>query len=147
MKKKILITITTILFSLQNCNANSAPPKNIVVGNTYPVANKTAPAPVYTNFTDWLRTYQIPTETLLYVCLSAITQNNYQIEEIQFKTGTITFTAYTKEFILVTAKKDYKNSFVKILPADNNYNFSPTTLNKIFNYVDLNAGLGVQNVI
>ena len=138
MKNKILTLIALIIFNQLAANSASAPPKNL---------STTPQTPIYTSFTQCIKTYQLPTESLLYTCLSAINDNNYQIEEIQFKTGTIIFTAYSKEFILVTAKKDIKNSFVKILPADNNYNFSASTLNRIFTYIDLNSGTGTQNLI
>ncbi len=145
--KRLLLLFIMLTLSTNLCKAatTTAPPKNL--SGTYQVANKTPAPPPYTNFTDCLRIYQLPMENLLYVCLSAITDNNYQVEEIQFKTGTIVFTAYSKEFILITANKDYKNSFVKILPSDNNYNFSTSTINRIFNYIETNSGLGVQNII
>ncbi len=147
MKKLVLSTLLVLIFStsLHADAATTAPPKNL---QTSPVYNTVkTPAPIYTSFAQCIKTYQLPIETLLYTCLSAITDNNYQIDEVQFKTGTIIFTAYSKEFILVTAKKDMKNSFVKILPVDNNYNFSAATINKIFSYIDMNSGTGVQNLI
>lgn len=157
LTKKLLI-ISLLVFS-QAAFAVSAPPKNTSTSYykaTYPVVAKTAyvaaptqaPAPIpHTDFSQCVKTYPLSTENLVYMCLTALSLNNYQIKEIQFRTGTILFSANSKEFILTTARKDMKNSFVKILPSDNNYNFSPIVINKIYNYIDLNYGLGVQNII
>lgn len=124
-------------------SSTSSAIKKVNNSNSTPAAQ----TPVYTTFSQCIRTYPLSTENLLYTCLTALSQNNYQIKEIQFRTGTILFSVNSKEFILTTARKDIKNSFIKILPSDNNYNFSPIVINKVFNYIDLNYGLGVQNLI
>ena len=77
---------------------------------------------------EFAKSYKTSSENLLYLLLSAINEHNYSIEEIQFKTGSVLFKAYTKEFIASVSTKDGFNSFIKIIPADNNYNFSPMLL-------------------
>lgn len=97
--------------------------------------------------TDFAQTYKTTSENLLYLLLSAINEHNYAIEEIQFKTGSVLFKAYTKEFIASVSAKDGYNSFIKIIPADNNYNFSPVLLQKLHNYIELNNNISFKNVL
>ena len=147
MKNKIayaLIALITIATPL-NTFGEALPAKNLSVSQIQP-ATPAVQQP-YTSFAYCTKIYPLSTEALLYMCLSAINENNYIIQEIQFKTGTIIFAVNQKEFILTTARKDIKNSFIKILPVDNNYNFAPTPIQKVFSYIDINSGLGVQSII
>ena len=88
--------------------------------------------------TDFSKFYKTSSENLLYLLLSAINEQNYSIKEIQFKTGSVLFQAYSKEFIASVSMQDNYNSFIKIVPADNKYNFAPDLINKIHNYIEVN---------
>ncbi len=99
------------------------------------------------NNTDYSKAYKTNSENLLYLLLSAINEYNYSIQEIQFKTGSVLFKAYTKEFIASVSAQDGFNSFVKIIPADNNYNFSPDLLEKLHSYIELNDNINFQKVL
>ena len=96
---------------------------------------------------DFAKSYKTSSENLLYLLLSAINEHNYSIEEIQFKTGSVLFKAYQKEFIASIAAKDGYNSFIKIIPTDNNYNFSPALLQKLHNYIETNTGISFQKIL
>lgn len=96
---------------------------------------------------DFSKFYKTSSENLLYLVLSAINEQNYSIKEIQFKTGSVLFKAYSKEFIASVSAKDGYNSFVKIIPADNNYNFSPVLIQKIHNYIELNDTVIFQKLL
>ena len=96
---------------------------------------------------DFSKSYKTTSENLLYLLLSAINEHNYSIEEIQFRTGSVLFKAYTKEFIASVSAKDGYNSFIKIIPADNNYNFSPVLLEKLHTYIELNNNINFQKVL
>ncbi len=96
---------------------------------------------------DYAKSYKTTSENLLYLLLSAINAHNYSIEEIQFKTGSVLFKAYTKEFIASVSAQDGYNSFIKIIPADNNYNFSPTLIEKLHNYIETNNEIKFQKVL
>lgn len=133
MKKIIaLIYIVSILISAQNCFAQEVVPS----------ANK-----VVTNSVDYAKSYKTSSENLLYLLLSAINAQNYSIEEIQFKTGSVLFKAYTKEFIASVSAQDGYNSFIKIIPADNNYNFSPMLLEKLHTYIEINNNINYQKIL
>lgn len=96
---------------------------------------------------EFAKTYKTTSENLLYLLLSAINAQNYSIEEIQFRTGSVLFKAYTKEFIASVSAQDGYNSFIKIIPADNNYNFSPILLEKLHNYIEINNNINFQKVL
>lgn len=133
MNKLIALIFTvSILISAQSCFAQEVVPS----------ANKTA-----VNSVDYAKSYRTSSENLLYLLLSAINAQNYSIEEIQFKTGSVLFKAYTKEFIASVSAQDGYNSFIKIIPADNNYNFSPMLIEKLHTYIELNNNINYQKIL
>lgn len=133
MNKLIALIFTVlILISAQNCFAQEVVPS----------ANKAA-----VNSVDYAKSYRTSSENLLYLLLSAINAQNYSIEEIQFKTGSVLFKAYTKEFIASVSAQDGYNSFIKIIPADNNYNFSPMLLEKLHTYIEINNNINYQKIL
>ena len=88
---------------------------------------------------------------LLIMCFSVFANEpqdqNFKKNEIQFKTGSVLFKAYSKEFLAFVSAKDGYNSFIKIVPADNNYNFSPVLIEKIQNYIESNNNINFQKII
>lgn len=133
--KKFLILSATIFFLFQNCSfAETA----II---------QTNPNKIGYIASDFAQTYKTSSENLLYLLLSAINEHKYSIEEIQFKTGSVLFKAYSKEFIASVSTKDGYNSFIKIVPADNNYNFSPMLIKKLQNYIDANTSTNFQKIL
>lgn len=135
MKKIILLLFLINMFAFPNITFAEAVITSANVSKSVPIAS------------DFTKTYKTSSENLLYLLLAAINEHNYSIEEIQFKTGSVLFKAYTKEFIASVSAKDGYNSFIKIIPADNNYNFSPSLLQKLHNYIDLNNNIIFQKVL
>ncbi len=129
----ILILITAVLSGLK-CSADSAIPVNSVI-KSIPSAQEFA------------KSYKTSSENLLYLLLSALNEHNYSIEEIQFKTGSVLFKAYSKEFVASVCAKDGYNAFIKIIPADNNYNFSPALIEKLHNYIETNTKINFQKIL
>lgn len=128
MKKFIYLLIFSVFFiSAQKSYADNITPANTV--------------------SEFAKSYKTSSENLLYLLLSAINEHNYLIEEIQFKTGSVLFKAYTKEFVASVSAKDGFNSFIKIVPADNNYNFSPMLLEKLHSYIEMNNSIIFQKVL
>ncbi|MBQ8887128.1 MAG: hypothetical protein IJY61_05435 [Candidatus Gastranaerophilales bacterium] len=119
-------------------------PQTSFAENTIPVnsAIKTVHSRLY-----FAKSYKTTSENLLYLLLSAINEYNYSIEEIQFKTGSVLFKAYSKEFIASISAKDGYNSFIKIIPADNNYNFSPNLIQKLHTYIENNNSTYFQKIL
>lgn len=118
-------------------------------GTNAPSAYKPASVvvPQVTNIQDCVRTYAVPNEKLFYIALSAINSSNYKIVEIQSSTATVLFNVSSKEFLLSVSRKDANNSFVRITPADNNYNFPNTIVKRIYSYMDLNNSANIQKLI
>ena len=119
-------------------------PQNSFAENTIPV--NSAIKTVHSSL-DFAKSYKTTSENLLYLLLSAINEYNYSIEEIQFKTGSVLFKAYSKEFIASISAKDGYNSFIKIIPADNNYNFSPNLIQKLHTYIENNNATHFQKIL
>lgn len=135
MKKLLFALLTLSIFLIsQPVFADEVVPLNSTI--------KALPNPI-----DFAKSYKTTSENLLYLLLSAINEHNYSIEEIQFKTGSVLFKAYTKEFIASVSAQDGYNSFIKIIPADNNYNFSPSLIEKLHTYIELNNEINFKKVL
>ena len=135
MKKLLFALLTLPIFLIsQPVFADDVVPLNSTI--------KALPNPI-----DFAKSYKTTSENLLYLLLSAINEHNYSIEEIQFKTGSVLFKAYTKEFIASVSAQDGYNSFIKIIPADNNYNFSPALLEKLHTYIEINNEIKFQKIL
>ena len=135
MKKIIILSLIICSIVLQQ---KSFADTTMSVGNLV----KAIPSSI-----DFSKSYKTTSENLLYLLLSAINAQNYSIEEIQFKTGSVLFKAYSKEFIASVSAQDNTNSYIKIIPADNNYNFSPLLLQKLHNYIEVNNSTIFQKIL
>ncbi len=136
--KKLLLSLLLVNFVF-SISQNPLKAENVIPA---PAAIKSA----VSNF-DFAKTYKTSSENLLYLLLSALNENNYAIEEIQFKTGSVLFRAYTKEFIASIASHDNTSSFIKIIPADNNYNFSPLLIQRLHKYIEANDNIIFKNIL
>ncbi len=143
--------ILVILFLNLNILAEcaSAPPSNAIIKAYTPQSYSSIPvaAPAKVNISDCSKYYSIPNEQLFYLSLSAINNANYQILEIQSSGSKILFKVYAKEFLLLVSRQDSKSSFVRITPADSNYNFSDIVVKNIYSFLDRSASNGIKKVI
>lgn len=78
-------------------------------------------------------------EQLFYLTLAALNKMNYKIKEVQSKTGTVLFQVASREFLITIAHQDSNNTFIKILPTDSNYAFSPALVQNIFSFLKANS--------
>jgi len=85
------------------------------------------------------RTYIMPEEKMFYVAIAAIKANNFEVDEIQSKTGYILFTAVGKQYLASVVKIDSTHTQLKITPINNNYFFAPGIVLNVFRYIDLNG--------
>lgn len=85
------------------------------------------------------RLYSTSTEKLFYLTLSAINANNFQIDEIQSKTGYILFTAVNRQFLASILKFSSSKAMLRITPVSNVYYFQPGIVLNMFKYIDLNV--------
>lgn len=117
--------------------AEASLPQN---SNVKPAMAISTPTPHQTiaTYLDCVKIFQIPAENLFYLTLAGINDSNYNILELQSKTPSVLFKAYTKEFIVIISARDAKSSYMKILPVDNIYNFSESFVRRIFSYIEIN---------
>lgn len=100
----------------------------------------------YTSYKDCIRLYKLPYSKLYFLALSSINFNKYETVEMQSRNGYIIFEADGREFLLSVFKKDKNFTFIKLTPSDNNYYFSPSIPQKIFNYIDLHFNNDVKEL-
>ena len=137
MKNKFAIILSALLFF-----------------NLYAYAEEIIPAQpaqtqaivAYTNYRDCIKLYKIPANKLFFLTLSAIHNNKFQLLEMQSRNGYLIFEENGREFLLNVMKKDNNHTFLRLTPADNNYYFSPTIPQKIFNYIDSKTNAEIQEM-
>lgn len=135
MNNKIIFSLI-FAFGLFSCALANT---NVIPTVKPPVVATPKPAVVSTNFENCVRTYNTSVENLFYLTLAAINANNFQIDEIQSRTGYITFNAGNKPLLVSITSVSNKASMIKITPADNSYNFSPVITERIFGYLTKNV--------
>ncbi len=102
--------------------------------------------PQNVNFNICTRTYILPQDKLFYMAIASANANNFDVEEIQSKTGYILFTAVNKQYLASVVKVDDKHSMLKITPTNNNYFFPPGVVLNFFRYIDLYGATPLVNV-
>lgn len=102
--------------------------------------------PQNVNFNICTRTYILPQDKLFYMAIASANANNFDVEEIQSKTGYILFTAVNKQYLASIVKVDDKHSMLKITPTNNNYFFPPGVVLNFFRYIDLYGATPLVNV-
>lgn len=90
------------------------------------------------SFESCVRAYQTSTDNLFLLALAAINSSGYKIDELQSRTGLISFEAENKNFLISVTELDENSSMLKITPMNNSYVFSPTIIENIFLYLTNN---------
>ena len=91
------------------------------------------------NFESCVRAYQTSPDNLFLLALAAINASGYKIDEMQSRTGLISFEAENKFFLISVTELDENSSMLKITPMNNSYFFSPTIIENIFLYLSNNV--------
>lgn len=86
-------------------------------------------------------TVSVNSEQLFYLTLSALNKMNYKIKEVQSKTGTVLFEVAQREFMVTIADIGSNKTFIKILPTNSDYGFSPSLIQNVFYFVKANVGV------
>ena len=102
--------------------------------------------PTNVDFKICTRNYIMPEEKLFYMAIASARANNFDVNEIQSKTGYILFTAAGKQYLASVLKVDNKNSMLKITPVNNNYFFAPGIVLNFFRYIDLNGATPIVDL-
>ncbi len=123
---KLFITCVLILFAAA---MQAKADDNLLLSNLI--------TPQNVNFNICTRTYILPQDKLFYMAIASANANNFDVEEIQSKTGYILFTAVNKQYLASVVKVDDTHSMLKITPTNNNYFFPPGVVLNFFRYIDL----------
>jgi len=143
MKKAFLYILFGLLITSQSAFADADLSDSRLTGyavNTTAVQNKT-------DISQCTDTFSIDSEQLFYLTLGVLNKMNFKVKEVQSKTGTVLFQANSKEFLITIANQDLKSTFIKILPTDSNYAFSPQIIQNILGLIKENAAVQPINLI
>ncbi|MBP3820670.1 hypothetical protein J6G99_03390 [bacterium] len=97
-------------------------------------------------YQDCTKVFNVDNVSLLYLTISAINANRFNIDEIQSKSGYILFTAVNKKFLATILNVNTNQAMLKITPVDSNYYFQPGIITNIFKYIDINKNKKVENI-
>lgn len=141
MKK--LLVLFTLLFTFSGAAFADADNTIIATGNTQVSMNNVVatPQPTKTTINQCFDTISMNSEQLFYLTMTALNNMNFKVKEVQSKTGSILFQAYSREFLITIADRGSNQTFIKILPTDSNYSFSPAMLQNIFGFLKANASV------
>lgn len=142
--KKIILSLACSLLIASASFADGAVPVNTKIIAAAPSATTVvipqhAAQATRTMVSQCSDTIGMNSEQLFYLTLAALNKMNYKITEVQSKTGTVLFQAYSREFLITIADKGANSTFIKILPADSNYAFSPALVQNIFGFLKANS--------
>jgi len=136
MKKFCLFILFGILITSQAAFADA----DLSVTNGYTASNRT-------DISQCADSFSLNAEQLFYLTLGVLNKMNFQVKEVQSKTGTVLFQANSKEFLITISNKDLKSAFIKILPTDSNYSFSPMIVQNILALIKENVAVQPVNLI
>ena len=128
MERAVKIFISVLLFVIL-CATPAMSEDSLLLSNLV--------TPQNVNFNICTRTYILPQDKLFYMAIASANANNFDVEEIQSKTGYILFTAVNKQYLASVVKVDDTHSMLKITPTNNNYFFPPGVVLNFFRYIDL----------
>ncbi len=80
--------------------------------------------------------YPIEADSLFMSSLNVLSNNKYEISEIQSKNGNILFLAGNKYYLLTVTRRYKNQSEVKVLPQNSDYSQGSSVANAIFNLLN-----------
>ena len=83
-----------------------------------------------------VRTFSIPYDKLFYLTLTGVTENNFELKEMQTRSGYIIFETGYRKFLASVVYVSSSKSMLKITPYSGNYDFDPSVPKKMFAYID-----------
>ena len=129
MERIIALLLLLCIMSIGSPNFVKAEPTTTTATQTQTVK---APEP-----TDCVKTFPIPYDKLFYLTLAATNEYNYQIKEIQSKSGYIIFETGYRKYLASIVYVSSTKSMLKITPYSGNYDFPLTVIQNMFKYVEL----------
>ena len=86
---------------------------------------------------DCVKTFPIPYDKLFYLTLTGVSANNFELKEMQTKSGYIIFETGYRKFLASIVYVSSMKSMLKITPYSGNYDFDPSVPKKMFSYVEM----------
>ena len=85
-----------------------------------------------------IKTFNVGYEKLVLLTEAAISDNNFNIVEMQTRGGYIVFTVGSYKFLATVMTFGANKAILKITPCNNNYTFPPGVIRNIFRYIETN---------
>ena len=85
-----------------------------------------------------IKTFNVGYEKLFLLTEAAISDNNFNVLEMQTKGGYIVFTVGSYKFLATVMTFGTNKAILKITPCNNNYIFPPGVIRNIFRYIEMN---------
>lgn len=85
---------------------------------------------------DCIKTFPVSYDKLFYLTLSAANEYNYQIKEIQSKSGYIIFETGYRKYLASVVYVSSAKSMLKITPYSGNYDFPVVVPQNMFKYIE-----------
>lgn len=144
MEIRIITLLSIIFIGLTSANAEMTVIQQANNDEAETAKQNALINPQNVDFSKCNASFEMNTEKLFYLTISAINANNFEIEEIQSKMGYILFRAVNKSFLASISNIDDSHSMLKITPADNVYFFPYGIVYNIFYYIDLNKSESLE---
>lgn len=85
-----------------------------------------------------IKTFNVGYEKLILLTEAAISDNNFNIVEMQTRGGYIVFSVGNYKFLATVMTFGANKAILKITPCNNNYTFPPAVIRNIFRYIETN---------
>lgn len=96
------------------------------------------PEPPHTEFAECIKTFPISFDKLYFLTLAGLNEYNYEIKEIQTKSGYIIFETGYRKFLASIVYVSAQKSMLKITPYSGNYDFNSVIPKNLFKYIEAN---------
>ena len=111
----------------------------LTLGLILPVYSEPSNSPVQSvqpELSNCIKTYPIPYDNLYFLTLASLNEYNYDIKEIQTKSGYIIFETGYRKFLASIVYVSSTKSMLKITPYSGNYDFPYNVIQNIFKYIE-----------
>jgi len=123
---KIIILCLIVFFPCRFATAETTPQPSMTV------------TPQMVTLPQCIKTFNVGYEKLFLLTESAISANNFIIDEVQTQGGYIVFSVSQYKFLASVFTFGTNKAILKITPCNNNYMFPPAIIKNIFRYIESN---------
>lgn len=143
MRKTIYASLICIILAGQNPAFCAAKP-SVQPTPTSPAVSPVQPTQI--DFAVCNKIYNVDSQKLLYLTLSSINANRFNIQEIQSASGYAIFSVGQRQFLANIITINAQNSMLKITPCNNDYFFPVGIVQNMFKYIELNLSTPIEKI-